>query len=31
MGAAARAHALERFGLTRFLVDWDQVLKEVTA
>jgi hypothetical protein len=28
-GRAARAHALRRFGLTRFLDDWDHVLKEV--
>ena len=25
-GAAAREHALARFGLARFLADWDQVL-----
>lgn len=30
LGAVARAHALERFSLTRFLLDWDQVLKEVS-
>jgi hypothetical protein len=30
MGKAARAHALERFGLSRFLDDWDAVLSEVT-
>ncbi|MDX6688502.1 MAG: hypothetical protein QOF86_4630 [Baekduia sp.] len=30
-GAAARAHALERFGLERFLTDWDELLREVTA
>jgi glycosyltransferase involved in cell wall biosynthesis len=29
-GRAARAVALERHGLDRFLVDWDDVLKEVT-
>lgn len=29
MGAAARAHALERYGLDRFLHDWDQLLPEV--
>jgi glycosyltransferase involved in cell wall biosynthesis len=29
-GAAARAHALERFGLDRFLADWDALLTEVT-
>lgn len=28
-GAAARAAALERFGLGRFLDDWDRLLKEV--
>jgi glycosyltransferase involved in cell wall biosynthesis len=30
-GAAARAHALERFGLERFLNDWDELLREVVA
>jgi glycosyltransferase involved in cell wall biosynthesis len=30
-GEVARSHALNRFSLTRFLVDWDQVLKEVAA
>jgi glycosyltransferase involved in cell wall biosynthesis len=30
-GAAARAAALERFGLARFLADWDRVLGEVAA
>jgi glycosyltransferase involved in cell wall biosynthesis len=30
-GAAARAAALERFGLGRFLDDWDRVLEEVAA
>jgi glycosyltransferase involved in cell wall biosynthesis len=30
-GAAARAYALQRFGLGRFLSDWDDLLKEVTA
>jgi glycosyltransferase involved in cell wall biosynthesis len=30
-GAAARAHALERFGLNRFLADWDDLLGEVIA
>ncbi len=30
-GRVARAHALDRFSLTRFLVDWDQVLKEVAS
>ena len=29
MGKAARAAALERFGLERFLADWDAVLREV--
>jgi hypothetical protein len=29
-GQQARTHALERFGLARFLEDWDQLLKEVT-
>jgi hypothetical protein len=28
-GAAARAAALERYGLDRFLADWDEVLGEV--
>jgi glycosyltransferase involved in cell wall biosynthesis len=31
MGKAARAAALERFGLDRFLRDWDDVLEEVCA
>jgi hypothetical protein len=30
-GAAARAAALERYGLERFLADWDEVLEEVAA
>jgi hypothetical protein len=30
-GKAARAHALERFGLARFLPDWDRLIKEVAA
>lgn len=30
LGAAARAHALDRYGLDRFLADWDQILEEVT-
>jgi hypothetical protein len=30
LGAAARAHALDRYGLDRFLADWDHVLEEVT-
>jgi hypothetical protein len=29
-GKAARAHALERYGLERFLRDWDRLLEEVT-
>ncbi len=29
VGLAAREHALVRFGLDRFLDDWDRVLKEV--
>jgi hypothetical protein len=29
-GAAARAHALRRFGLDRFVADWQHVLTEVT-
>lgn len=29
MGKAARAAALERFGLARFLADWDRLLQEV--
>jgi len=28
-GAAARAHALERFGLGRFLADWNALLEEL--
>ncbi|WP_210491855.1 glycosyltransferase [Patulibacter sp. SYSU D01012] len=28
-GARARAHALERFGLDRFLVDWDALLADL--
>jgi hypothetical protein len=28
-GLAARAHALDRFGLDRFLADWQELLKEV--
>lgn len=31
MGKAARDAALARFGLARFLADWDEVLAEVTA
>ena len=30
-GAAARAAALERYGLHRFLTDWDEVLQEAVA
>jgi hypothetical protein len=30
-GRAARAVALERYGLRRFLADWDELLKEATA
>jgi glycosyltransferase involved in cell wall biosynthesis len=30
-GDAARRHALDRFGLDRFLADWDALLEEVTA
>ncbi|WP_433697334.1 glycosyltransferase [Nocardiopsis sp. CA-288880] len=30
-GAAARRAALDRYGLTRFLDDWDRVLQEVTS
>jgi hypothetical protein len=29
-GKAARAHALDRYGLSRFLRDWDRLLQEVT-
>jgi glycosyltransferase involved in cell wall biosynthesis len=29
-GEAARAAALERYGLERFLADWDELLEEVT-
>jgi glycosyltransferase involved in cell wall biosynthesis len=31
LGKAARAAALERFGLDRFLADWDALLAEVRA
>jgi Glycosyl transferases group 1 len=31
MGCAAREHALSRYGLRRFLRDWDQLLEEVIA
>lgn len=30
VGKAGRAHALERFGLGRFLTAWDELLEEVT-
>ena len=30
LGKAARAAALERYGLGRFLSDWDELLAEVT-
>jgi len=30
-GKAARAAALERFGLGRFLADWDRVLEEAVS
>jgi glycosyltransferase involved in cell wall biosynthesis len=29
-GKAARAAALERYGLERFLADWNRLLEEVT-
>ena len=29
-GEAARRHAVRRFGLGRFLDDWDRALKEVS-
>jgi hypothetical protein len=28
-GMAARAHAVDRFGLGRFLSDWQEVFEEV--
>jgi glycosyltransferase involved in cell wall biosynthesis len=31
IGAAARVSALQRYGLDRFLADWDELLAEVTA
>ena len=31
MGLAARRAALERYGLRRFLDDWDALLQEVTS
>lgn len=30
-GKSARAYALRRYGLARFLADWDRLLEEVTA
>jgi hypothetical protein len=30
-GKSARAYALRRYGLARFLADWDRMLEEVTA
>jgi hypothetical protein len=30
IGAAARRHALRRFGIDRFLINWQTLLKEVT-
>lgn len=30
-GKTARAYAVERFGLARFLADWDRLMKEVAA
>jgi hypothetical protein len=30
-GKAARAYAVQRYGLGRFLADWDHLLEEVTA
>jgi hypothetical protein len=30
LGTAARVHALDRYGLPRFLADWDGVLADVT-
>jgi hypothetical protein len=30
-GAAARAHALDRYGLERFLADWDKLIERVTS
>jgi glycosyltransferase involved in cell wall biosynthesis len=30
-GEAARAAVLERYGLERFLADWDELIEEVTA
>ena len=29
-GRCARAHALRRYGLDRFLTDWDHLIAEVT-
>ncbi len=30
-GLVARRHALQRFGIGRFVADWDLTLKEITA
>jgi hypothetical protein len=30
-GRAARSAALERYGLRRFLADWERLFEEVTA
>jgi len=30
-GRVARDHALDRFSLSRFLLDWDRILKEVSS
>jgi glycosyltransferase involved in cell wall biosynthesis len=30
-GAAARAHALDRYGLERFLADWDALIEQVVS
>lgn len=30
-GKAAREHALDRYGLDRFLTDWEQLIEEVTS
>ena len=29
LGKAARNHALDRYGIDRFLLDWDRVLERV--
>jgi hypothetical protein len=31
MGKAARAAALDRYGLSRFLADWDELLAAVVS